>query len=214
MNNHIDDLIVRFPSLATLRPSLNAAVSLIVSAFHSGNKVMTCGNGGSAADAEHIVGELMKGFLLQRCLSESQKRQLISGGCSEELVLHLQQGVPAISLVAGVSLPTAFANDVDPKAVFAQQVFALGKKGDVLIAISTSGNSKNVISAINVAKSLGIHCIGMTGCEKCLMSNIVDIHLAATESKTALIQEMHLPIYHAICAEIEHVLFGGKYVAI
>lgn len=214
MNNHIDDLIVRFPSLATLRPLLNAAVALIVSAFNSGNKVMTCGNGGSAADAEHIVGELMKGFLLQRSLSESQKRQLIAGGCSEELVSHLQQGVPAISLVAGVSLPTAFANDVDPKAVFAQQVFALGKKGDVLIAISTSGNSKNVISAINVAKSLGIHCIGMTGCEKCLMSNSVDILLAAPESKTALIQEMHLPIYHAICAEIEHILFGGKYVAI
>ena len=213
MNKHIEDLIVRIPSLKGLRPSLHAAVDLIVSAFRSGNKVMTCGNGGSAADAEHIVGELMKGFLLNRCLSEDQKKQLISGGCPEELASHLQQGVPAISLVAGVSLPTAFANDVSPKAIFAQQVFALGQKGDVLIAISTSGNSENVISAVKVARSLGVRCIGLTGNAKCLMSNLVDIHIAAPECKTALIQELHLPIYHALCAEIEHVLFGVSHVA-
>lgn len=208
MNNYIEDLIVRFPSLATLHSSLDAAVSLIVSAFRNGNKIMTCGNGGSAADAEHIVGELMKGFLLQRRLSESQKRQLISGGCSEELVSHLQQGVPAISLVAGVSLPTAFANDVNPKAVFAQQVFALGKEGDVLIAISTSGNSENVIAAAQVAKAKGIICIGLVGGKKSLLSNIVDVCIAAPEINVARIQELHLPIYHSICGDVEFELFN------
>lgn len=208
MNNHIEDLIVRFPSLATLRPSLNAAVSLIVSAFRSGNKVMACGNGGSAADAEHIIGELMKGFLLNRWLSEDQKRQLISGGCPEELVSHLQQGVPAISLVAGVSLPTAFANDVDPKAVFAQQVFALGKEGDILIAISTSGNSGNVIAAAQVAKAKNITCIGLVGGKKSLLENIVDVCIAAPETNVARIQELHLPIYHSICGDVEFELFN------
>lgn len=208
MNNYIEDLILRIPSLETLRPSLHAAVDLIVSAFRSGNKVMTCGNGGSAADAEHIVGELMKGFLLKRHLSEAQKQELVSSGCPEELVLQLQQGVPAISLVAGVSLPTAFANDVSPKAVFAQQVFALGQKGDVLIAISTSGNSGNVILAAQVAKALGIKSIGLTSGKKSILTDIADVCIAVPATEVARVQELHLPVYHAICADVEDCLFN------
>lgn len=208
MSKYVEDLIVRTPSLEVMRHSLNAAVDLIVSAFHGGNKVLTCGNGGSAADAEHIVGELMKGFLLQRRVSVAQEQQLLSGGCPGELIAHLQQGVPAISLVAGVSLPTAFANDVSAKAVFAQQVFALGKKGDVLIAISTSGNSGNVIAAVHVAKALGIKCIGLTGGKKSLLADMADVCIAVPATEVARVQELHLPVYHAICAQVEKNLFS------
>lgn len=208
MSKYVEDLIVRTPSLEAMRPSLNAAVDLIVSAFHGGNKVLTCGNGGSAADAEHIVGELMKGFLLQRRVSDAQEQQLLSGGCPGELIAHLQQGVPAISLVAGVSLPTAFANDVSAKAVFAQQVFALGKKGDVLIAISTSGNSGNVIAAVHVAKALGIKCIGLTGGKKSLLADMANVCIAVPATEVVRVQELHLPVYHAICADVEDSLFN------
>lgn len=208
MGKYIEKLLSRMSELEPLRGSLREATALIVSAVKNGNKLLTCGNGGSAADAEHIVGELMKGFLLKRPLAEQQRSRLLDAGCPESLVGRLQQGVPAISLVAGIALPTAFGNDVCPELVFAQQVFALGKKGDVLIAISTSGNSKNVLDAVLVAKANGLSVMGMTGAPGGAMQPLCDILITAPSDCTFRIQEYHLPIYHALCADIEAALYA------
>ncbi|MBQ9405975.1 MAG: SIS domain-containing protein [Desulfovibrio sp.] len=205
---YINRCIGRLPQLAQQRVVMESAVDMIVEAVLRGNKVLTCGNGGSAADAEHIVGELMKGFLLPRKLDPDVISRLCEKGCPEQLARALQQAIPAISLVSGVALPTAFANDVNPGYVFAQQVYALGRPGDVLLAISTSGNSANVLAAMQVARALDMHCIAMTGGRPCAMANLADIHIAVDETETALVQELHLPVYHALCADVEQRLFG------
>lgn len=208
MGMYINRCIGRLPQLAQQRVVMESAVDMIVEAVLRGNKVLTCGNGGSAADAEHIVGELMKGFLLPRKLDPDVISRLCEKGCPEQLARALQQAIPAISLVSGVALPTAFANDVNPGYVFAQQVYALGRPGDVLLAISTSGNSANVLAAMQVARALDMHCIAMTGGRPCAMANLADIHIAVDETETALVQELHLPVYHALCADVEQRLFG------
>lgn len=210
MGKYIRELLSRMPELEPLSDRMQEGSALIVSAVKNGHKLLTCGNGGSAADAEHIVGELMKGFLLKRPLTEQQRSRLRNAGCPESLVGSLQQGVPAISLVAGIALPTAFGNDVCPELVFAQQVFALGEKGDVLIAISTSGNSKNVLDAILVAKANGVSVIGMTGASGGAMQSLCDILITAPSASTFRIQEYHLPIYHALCADIEAALYDSS----
>ncbi|MBO4301327.1 MAG: SIS domain-containing protein [Desulfovibrio sp.] len=208
MGIYVDQCIARLPQLAPQMDAMEAAVEMIVAAILRGNKVMTCGNGGSAADAEHIVAELMKGFLLPRKLPPDVVRRLRESGCPEELACALQQGIPAISLVGGVALPTAFANDVKPEYVFAQQVYALGHEGDVLLALSTSGNSPNVLAALQVARALGMGSIGLTGGRPCAMADLVEVHIAVAETETARIQELHLPVYHALCADVERQLFG------
>ena len=210
MGRYVDGCIVRLPQLAPQLDAMEAAVDMIVAAACRGNKVLTCGNGGSAADAEHIVGELMKGFLLPRRLAPERVRRLREGGCPEPLAAELQQGIPALSLVAGVALPTAFANDVRPEYVFAQQVYSLGNAGDVLLALSTSGNSANVLAALQVARALGIGTIGLTGSRPCALAELVDVHIAVPETETALVQELHLPVYHALCADVEQALFGEQ----
>ena len=149
-----------------------------------------------------------RNFLLPRKLDPDVISRLCEKGCPEQLARALQQAIPAISLVSGVALPTAFANDVNPGYVFAQQVYALGRPGDVLLAISTSGNSANVLAAMQVARALDMHCIAMTGGRPCAMANLADIHIAVDETETALVQELHLPVYHALCADVEQRLFG------
>ena len=208
MKNHLRLLLDRLPELAPLENALEATVAALEKAYWAKGKILVCGNGGSAADAEHIVGELMKGFLLRRPLPEKLARKLEANGCPPELCAMLQQGIPAISLVSGVALPTAFANDVAWEAGFAQQVLALGKRGDVLISLSTSGNSKNVIAAMRVARALGLINIGLTGNRDCAMRNLADILIAAPSAQTPEIQEFHLAIYHALCAGLEARLFG------
>jgi len=207
---YIDNLIECYPGLASAKKSILQATQVLIDAYQNGDKLLICGNGGSAADSEHIVGELMKGFVLPRPIEPSLSDKLVTD-CPEDgkyIVAHLQQGLPAISLVSEVGLSTAFSNDQAPDLVFAQQVLGYGRKGDVLLGISTSGNSKNVVYAIEVAKELGIHVIGLTGQKDSLVSALAEITIRADKTETYKIQERHLPIYHAICLAIEEEFFG------
>ncbi|WP_298995315.1 SIS domain-containing protein [uncultured Desulfovibrio sp.] len=205
--DYIENMILRYPELLPLRAACNDAVNSLAQTYAKGGKVMTCGNGGSAADAEHIVGELMKGFLLRRPLGRAQRERLARSGCSKDLVERLQQGIPAISLVSGVALPTACANDICSDIVFAQQIFNLGKAGDTLVAISTSGNSANVLAAMHVAKSMDIQIIGLTGNTKNAMCSLADILIDVPAIVTPHIQEWHIIVYHTLCAALEARLF-------
>lgn len=205
--DHLEDLISRIPILQPLLPSLQGALGYMLETYQAGGKILICGNGGSAADAEHMTGELMKGFLLKRPLLQEERELLGEGGCTDEVASALQRCIPAISLVGGVALPTAYANDVDARAVFGQQVFGLGRKGDTLVAISTSGNSANVVFAARVAKGLGIKVVALTGMRESALSALADIVILAPSASTPRIQEYHLAIYHALCAEMERRLF-------
>ena len=160
-----------------------------------------CGNGGSASDAEHIVGELMKGFYRQRSLSREEKE--IFG----ELGDNLQEALPAISLTGHPALSTAFMNDVDPEMVFAQQVYGYGRKGDVLMALTTSGNSRNVLNAARVARAKGMKVVGLTGRDGGSLKELCDVCIIVPGQATADIQEYHLPVYHTICAMLEESFF-------
>lgn len=206
MADHIESLMASRPELRECQEAIRAAVACLEAVYRNGGKILICGNGGSAADAEHITAELMKGFLLDRPLPISLREKLCD--CPHVLVERLQMGVPAISLVGSIGLATAFANDVCYEAFFAQQVLNLGKAGDCLLALSASGNSENVINAMRVAKSLDLALIGLTGARDCKMRSLADILIAAPAESTPRIQEYHLAIYHALCAELEARLFG------
>ena len=208
----IDHLIERYPVLRAMKEPLWAAAETIIECYRNGGKLLVCGNGGSAADAEHITGELMKGFLLPRRLGED-KQQKFRDACPEDaeyLIENLQEALPAISLVNQIALGTAFANDQAPDLVFAQQVFGLGRDGDVLIAISTSGNSQNVLYAAQVARAFGIPVISLTGMGGGKLRALTDILLAVPDKETYRIQELHLPIYHALCIAAEQEFFGEQ----
>ena len=206
----IDELIERYPALEVCRESLNAAAEKICASFKGGGKLMTCGNGGSAADAQHIVGELMKGFLLPREIGSDFVRRAEKFFPDETGYFreNLQGALPAISLVGENALNTAFANDKAPDLIFAQQVFGLGKRGDILLAISTSGNSDNVVYAVEVAKILGVTTISLTGRHGGKLKHISDVTICAPADETFKIQELHLPIYHALCIAAENEFFG------
>ena len=185
------------------------AVSLLVGCVKNHGKILICGNGGSAADAEHIAGELMKSFLLPRSLPESfcsRAKKLYPQHA--DALTRLQGGIAAIPLVSGVALPTAFANDVDGQLCFAQQVYALARPGDVVWGISTSGNSANVNQALRVARLLSCRTLGLTGKDGGEMASLLDVELRAPASSTPQVQELHLPLYHALCACIEVSIFG------
>lgn len=170
---------------------------------------LVCGNGGSAADSLHIVGELMKSFCNKRILPKENRKKLSEyGEDGKRLADSLQGALPAVSLINESSLSTAFLNDVNPEMVFAQQVFGLGKKGDILLGISTSGNAKNVHYASIAAKSKELHVLSLTGKDGGLMKQISDVTITVPESETYKIQELHLPIYHAICRALECEFFG------
>ena len=205
----IDTLIERYPALSVCRQSLTEAVEAICTTYKNGGKVIICGNGGSASDAEHIVGELMKGFLLKRPLDRDQIRSLRAAGCGEpeQFAAGLQQGLPAISLVSQSALMTAFLNDVQPDMVFAQQAFAYGCPGDVLLALSTSGNSANVVNAALAAKAKGMEIIAFTGERESRLSAVSSVTFRVPAAETYRIQEYHLPLYHALCGLTELELF-------
>jgi D-sedoheptulose 7-phosphate isomerase len=200
----------RHKELAYLEEQVRQAILVIAEAFRNGNKLLVCGNGGSSADADHIVGELMKGFEMKRpldpTLQDVLKEQYGEHGAA--LASSLQQGLPAISLSAHTALLTAVANDMGGEYIYAQQVAGYGKHGDVLWAISTSGNSVNVIKALMVAKGAGLTTIGMTGETGGDMNALCDVLLNIRGSSTAGIQELHLPVYHVICRMIEMEIFG------
>lgn len=209
----IDDLIERYPALEVCKTSLYIAVDKICAGFRHGNKLITCGNGGSASDAFHIVGEMMKGFLLPRRIDEFEpefvrRAEEFFPNDVNYFKANLQCALPAISLVGETALTTAFANDKEPNLSFAQQLFGIGRSGDVLLAISTSGNSENVIYAVEVAKIMGITTIAMTGRRGGRLKHLSDHSICAPADSAYTIQEFHLPIYHMICIAAENEFFG------
>jgi len=206
----LKELLARYPVLTACEKEIVAARDALISCYKNGGKVLLAGNGGSCADCDHIVGELMKGFLKKRPLSEEKKREMKAAYAVDDAILSsLQVGLPAISLQSLTALNSAFCNDVDPELIYAQLVLALGKKGDLLIAISTSGNSKNVTAAAASAAALGVRTVSLTGAGGGELAGLADISIKAPSSETYKIQEYHLPIYHAICAEAERKLFGN-----
>ncbi len=208
--NIIDCLMQDIPALQVCRADIEKAFAELKKCYENGGKVLICGNGGSASDAEHIVGELMKSFLLKRKIKDEDiaKIQALYPGDSEYLSGHLQGALPAISLVSQTSISSAFINDVAPDMVFAQQVYGYANKGDVLIGLSTSGNSKNVVNAIKIARSFGLVTVGMTGEGGGRMKELCDAVIMVPATETYRIQEYHLPVYHALCAMLEHEFFG------
>lgn len=210
MNPHITQLGRDYPDIEVCLPDVEKALGLIGSAFYAKNRLLVCGNGGSAADADHIVGELLKGFLLKRPLSESQQQRLKIAypDHGSYLATNLQEGLPAVNLCAHTALATAFSNDVAPDLVFAQQVHVYGRPGDILIGISTSGRSANVLHALRVARMNGIHTVGLTGKSGGEMAAVTDVLIKVPYDQTPRIQERHLPIYHALCVALEDGFFG------
>ncbi|OCZ49443.1 SIS domain-containing protein [Dehalobacter sp. TeCB1] len=205
----IADLYHRYPLLKIC--PVAAAVEEILACYDRKNKLLICGNGGSAADSLHIVGELMKGFLLPRNLHED-KQMKIKALFPEQagyFIDHLQEAIPVISLVNETALLTAYANDQAADLNFAQQVIGLGMPGDILIAVSTSGNSRNVVYAAQMAKVQEMKVIALTGRSGGLLKALADVLLSVPADETYIIQEYHLPIYHTICLAVENELFGG-----
>lgn len=196
----INELIGRYPALAGCREDIEKAASLVTQTYKEGGKILLCGNGGSAADCEHIAGELLKGFLKKRRVTD------------ERLPVHLREklqgALPAISLPSQTAALTAFINDVCAETAFAQLVYGYGRDKDLLIAISTSGNSKNVVAAAETAKCLGLRVLALTGKKESRLSAIADVTVKAPETETYKVQELHLPIYHYICARTEQDIFG------
>ena len=198
----INELILSFENLRMLEDEIRTSANLITESFSNGNKLLLCGNGGSCADCEHIAGEMVKQFAKERPLNPEIIKKL-----GPELSSELHGGLPALSLPSMIGFHTAFNNDNNPEFAFAQQVVAFGKANDVLWGISTSGNSKNVLHAVKTAKALGLKTIGLTGENGGKLSQIADITIKAPADNVARIQELHLPIYHAICAFVEDKLF-------
>lgn len=197
------------PDLAFLEAELSKALRLLLDTFRSGGKLLICGNGGSSADSEHIVGELMKGFLLKRPLS-SDKKDLFTnlfGEDGKQIAEVLQEALPAISLSTHTALSTAFSNDVDPSLAFAQQVLGYANPGDILLGISTSGNSKNVCAAAMCAHVCGAKVLALTGQSGGKLASLADCALTAPETRTFRIQEYHLAMYHYLCAAVESECF-------
>lgn len=205
----INELIKRYPALSICKAEIIAAKGALAKCFERGGKLLLCGNGGSCADCDHISGELMKGFLKMRPLSDEKKAKMRERfpAIDEKVLSSLQCGLPAISLPSLTALNTAFSNDVNPELIYAQGVLALAKEGDVLFAISTSGNSKSVTRAAEVARALGLTVIALTGKGGGELAGIADVCICTPECETYKVQELHLPIYHALCAEIEEHFF-------
>ena len=203
------NLYERYENLSFAKESIENVKNIIIKSFESGGKLLLCGNGGSCADCDHIVGELMKGFLSKRCLSDEQKAQMIKNAdyINKDWLEQLQGGLPAISLPSATALNMAFCNDVNPELLYAQQLMSLAKKEDVLFCISTSGNSKNVYAAAVVGKALGITVVALTGESGGKLKDVADVCICAPETETYKIQELHLPIYHYLCAEVEKHFF-------
>ena len=210
MEEQLNSLIERYPKLATCREDIKKTYEILETAYSNGSKLLVCGNGGSASDSEHIVGELMKEFKLKRKVYADQAVALkeIDSDLGQVLADNLQGALPAISLTGHSSLQTAFMNDAVPELVFAQQVNGYGKPGDVFLGISTSGNSKNVLYAAVNAKAKGLKIIGLTGAKENKLMKYADVCIRVPETETYKIQELHLPVYHCLCLMLEEKFFG------
>lgn len=207
-SNVLSSLIQAHPALETCRQDILTALDILESGYRGGGRLLVCGNGGSAADAGHITGELMKGFRLKRPLppEEKEKLALLPGGA--DLADKLQGALPCISLAEHAALSTAFSNDVDPHLGFAQQVWGYGREGDMLLCISTSGNAENVCSAAVAARARGMRVIGLTGRSGGRLKELCDAVIRVPADETYRVQEYHLPVYHALCAMLEDAFFA------
>lgn len=207
---HIDLLVERYPSLESVKNDIAAAYLLLEESYKNGGKLLVAGNGGSAADAEHIVGELMKGFKLPRKPEADFAEKLVEENQELGSVLaeNLQGALPAIALDGHPALSTAYMNDCEPLLCFAQQVNGYGKSGDVFLGISTSGNSKNVLFAATTAHAKGMKVIGLTGAKDSKLKDMSDVCIKAPQTETYMIQELHLPIYHCLCLMLEDKFFA------
>ena len=193
------ELFTRYPALSVCEQDIQKALRLIIDTYENGGKVLVCGNGGSAADSEHIVGELMKGFLKKRPVTDER--------IPEDLQKKLQGSLPAISLPSQCAILSAFINDVAPENAYAQLIYGYAKEHDLLIGISTSGNSENVVNAVRVAKALNIRTISLTGARESKLSELSDVTVRVPETETYKVQELHLPVYHYLCAACEEHFF-------
>lgn len=207
---HIEVLVNRYPVLNSVKDEIVEAYFLLVESYKNEGKLLIAGNGGSAADAEHIAGELMKGFKLPRKLNENFTDKLISENEELGTVLaeSLQGALPAIALDGHPALSTAYMNDCEPLLCFAQQVNGYGKAGDVFLGISTSGNSKNILYAATTAHAKGMKVIGLTGAKDSKLTQMSDVCIKVPQTETYMIQELHLPVYHCLCLMLEDEFFG------
>ena len=212
-NKYLDDLFVRYSDLCFLHDDLLNSFKILKDCFTAGNTLFVCGNGGSASDSEHIVGELMKGFILSRRISDEKlKNNLMQkfGNEGEFIVNKLQNGLRAISLLSHPSLISAYSNDVSAEMIFAQQLHVLSRPGDVLMAITTSGNSLNVLRAVQLASAMGIKTILLTGSGGGKCAELADCSIKVPATETYKIQEYHLPIYHTLCLMLEDYFYGSR----
>lgn len=212
LEKHINLLIERYPELESIRQNIIDAYLAIKSSYENGGKLLIAGNGGSAADSEHIAGELMKRFKLPRPVNQEFANRLkcIDLERGTKLADELEQSLTAIPLVAHEALSTAYLNDVGGDGVFAQQLLGFGKAGDVFLGISTSGNSKNIMYATVVARALGIKIIGLTGAEGGELAEVSDVIVKVPKTESYMVQELHLPIYHCWCLMLEEYFFGKQ----
>lgn len=212
LRKNLDLLTERFPALTVCRDSMTAAYKLMEKCYENDGKLLIAGNGGSAADSEHIAGELMKRFRFPRPVDPlfAQKLKAVDERRGNNLAGNLERSLMAIPLVAHEALTTAYINDVDGLGVFAQQLFGFGRPGDVFLGISTSGNSENILAATVVARAVGIPVIGLTGADGGELAKVADVAIKVPETETYKIQELHLPVYHCLCLMLEERFFGSN----
>ena len=210
LQKHIDLLMKRYPVLEACKEEIIGGYELMEECYKNGGKLLIAGNGGSAADSEHIAGELMKRFKIPRSIPEDLKKKLIEIDSvrGENLSKNLERPLMAIPLVAHEALTTAYINDLDGLGVFAQQLYGFGRAGDVFLGITTSGNSQNVMSATVVARALGIKVLGLTGENGGELSQVANVCVKVPETETYMVQELHLPVYHCWCLMLEDKFFG------
>lgn len=210
IQKHVDLLVSRYPMLEACKDDIIEAYIVLKECYENDKKLLIAGNGGSAADSEHIAGELMKRFKILRRVPDEFAKKLkeIDLERGEKLSRNLERGLMAIPLVAHESLTTAYINDVDGLGVFAQQLYGFGRPGDVFLGISTSGNSKNVMNATVVARALGMKVIGLTGALGGELATVSDVVIKVPETETYMVQELHLPVYHCLCLMLEDYFFG------
>ncbi len=215
INNNIkallEDLVTRFPELHVCLEPITKVFLLLRNIFTSGKKLLVCGNGGSAADAEHFSGELLKGFLKKRPLPLMLKTNFSAfAGNSDQWIDRLQKGLPVLPLNTNTALISAVSNDIGADLIFAQQVLSYGIAGDSILAISTTGNSDNIIKAVIVAKGLGLHTIGLTGQENGKLGDLCEFLIKVPAFQTFKVQEFHLPVYHVLAAMLEEEFFSNE----